>query len=73
VSRKSKVSAKNDNPANADRIECEPLDPVCVVERELTRPDGSTLRVQVPVYPPFQLKKRPAAKSPRARKTRGAW
>jgi hypothetical protein len=27
-----------------------------VVERELTRPDGTTLRVKVPVYPPFRLR-----------------
>ncbi len=26
-----------------------------MVERELTRPDGTKIKVSVPVYPPFQL------------------
>jgi hypothetical protein len=54
-------------------VQGEPLDPVRIVERVLTRPDGTTLKVRVPVYPPFELKKRPAAKTPRMRKTRGSW
>ena len=36
-------------------IEGVPLEPIRVVERELTRPDGTKLRVKVPVYPPFEL------------------
>ena len=45
-----------------------PLKPIRFVERELTRPDGSTVRVKVPVYPPFRLEERPAAPSaPEAR------
>lgn len=36
-----------------------PLEPLRYVERELTRPDGSKLRVKVPVYPPFRLEDRP--------------
>jgi hypothetical protein len=32
-----------------------PLKPIRVVVRELTRPDGKKLRVEVPVYPPFRL------------------
>jgi hypothetical protein len=32
-----------------------PLKPIRVVVRELTRPDGKKLKVEVPVYPPFQL------------------
>jgi hypothetical protein len=35
------------------------LKPIRVVVRELTRPDGKKLRVEVPVYPPFQLEERP--------------
>jgi hypothetical protein len=35
-----------------------PLKPIRFVERELTRPDGTTLRVKVPVYPPFRLEER---------------
>jgi len=45
---------------------------VDVVERELTRPDGTTMKVKVPVYPPFELKK-PAAKSARSRTSRRSW
>jgi len=36
-------------------IHSAPLNPIRVVVRELTRPDGKKLRVEVPVYPPFQL------------------
>jgi hypothetical protein len=37
------------------------LDPIRVVKRSLTRPDGSTVVVEVPVYPPFRLAERPAS------------
>ena len=37
-----------------------PLEPLRYVERELTRPDGTRLRVKVPVYPPFRLEDRSA-------------
>ncbi len=54
-----------------------PLEPIGVVERELTRPDGTKLIVKVPVYPPFELKERPERtpeprerKAPRKKKTR---
>jgi len=30
--------------------------------REIERPDGTVLRVEVPVYPPFKLKDRRKAK-----------
>jgi hypothetical protein len=39
------------------------LEPIRYVERELTRPDGTKLRVKVPVYPPFRLEERPAPKA----------
>jgi hypothetical protein len=39
------------------------LEPIRFVERELTSPDGTKLRVQVPVYPPFRLEERPAPKA----------
>ena len=39
------------------------LEPIRFVERELTRPDGTKLRVKVPVYPPFRLEERPAPKA----------
>ena len=40
------------------------LEPIRHVERELTCPDGTKLRVKVPVYPPFRLEERPAQKTP---------
>lgn len=70
--RRSKASAKKDTAWFSERIEGEPLEPIRVVERELIRPDGTTLRVQVPVYPPFQLKKRPPVKTAHSRKVRKA-
>jgi len=45
-----------------------PLKPIRFVERELTRPDGTTLRVKVPVYPPFRLEERSTPPSQDARK-----
>lgn len=39
-----------DSPLETTRIK-----PIRVVERELTRPDGTTVKVDVPVYPPFEL------------------
>lgn len=39
------------------------LEPIRYVERELTRPDGTKLRVKVPVYPPFRLEDRPVPKA----------
>ena len=36
-------------------IRSAPLEPIRVVVRELTRPDGKKMKVQVPVYPPFRL------------------
>lgn len=59
--RKKNGNGKQAAP-NTSSIESERLDPVRVIERELTRPDGTTMTVRVPVYPPFQLKKRPPAK-----------
>jgi len=42
----------------------EPLEPIRTVERELTRPDGTTLKVAVPVYPPFTLEGRTPPRPP---------
>lgn len=47
-----------------DAIQGEELEPIRTVERVLTRPDGTRVRVQVPVYPPFQLKQRASEKPP---------
>ncbi len=61
--------------ASHDAVRGAPLEPIRVVERELTRPDGSKIKVQVPVYPPFQLtsasagaEARRPTRPPRARK-----
>jgi len=48
------------NTTRNDGIESEKLKPIRVVTRELTRPDGTTVQVEVPVYPPFQLKQEKA-------------
>ena len=32
------------------------VEPIRTVVRELTRPDGSTVSVEVPFYPPFDMK-----------------
>jgi hypothetical protein len=72
VGKRSKIVARKEEQPGGQSIQSEPLHPVRVVERELTRPDGTTMKVEVPVYPPFQLKK-PAAKSARSRKTRRSW
>ena len=40
------------------------LDPIGVVQRVLTRPDGSTVVAEVPIYPPFRLAERPSTRKP---------
>jgi len=65
VRRKTKLANGKNAPQNSN-IQSEQLDPVRVIERELIRPDGTTMKVRVPVYPPFQLKQRPAAKPEKA-------
>ena len=67
VRRKSKrADGKQESPDSG--IQSEKLDPVRVIERELIRPDGTTMKVRVPVYPPFQLKQRPPAKAEKVEK-----
>lgn len=56
----SSGAAKNFE-ASPTRIEGESLEPIRTVIRELTGPDGETVRVEVPVYPPFRLKQRSSA------------
>jgi len=48
------------------------LDPIRVVKRSLTRPDGSTVVVEVPVYPPFRLAERPSSSRKPPARTRSA-
>ncbi len=70
--RRSRRSPSKDETLDPERqtgIEGAPLEPIGVVERELTRPDGTKLRVEVPVYPPFRLAERPPPKAePRKQK-----
>jgi len=66
VARRGKSSAKKESAASTKRIESETLRPVRTVKRKLTRPDGTVCTVEVPVYPPFQLKK--PARSPKSRR-----
>ena len=60
VAQQSKEQAKSFE-AGTKKIESEPLEPIGTIVRELKRPDGTTLSVEVPVYPPFKLKERSAA------------
>jgi hypothetical protein len=65
----------------ADAVERAPLEPIGSVRRELVRPDGTKIVVDVPVYPPFRLEggekapPRPSARrlrsGPRPRRTGG--
>ncbi len=57
VARRGKNTAGNLD-AKPVRIEGERLKPIRRVMREIERPDGTILRVEVPVYPPFKLKDR---------------
>ena len=57
MARRSKNTAQNLD-TQPVRIEGEQLKPIRRVMREIERPDGTILRVEVPVYPPFKLKDR---------------
>lgn len=60
-SRRSPGKQKREAPPEG--VHGAPLEPIRVVERELTRPDGTTLKVKVPVYPPFRLRDPAEAKA----------
>lgn len=72
MKKRHKRRDRQKSSGSGDEIQGERLEPVRVVERELTRPDGTTLKVEVPVYPPFQLKKRAPAKPARSERVRKA-
>ena len=57
VARRGKNTARKLE-SGSERIEGERLKPIRKVIREIERPDGTILRVKVPVYPPFKLKSR---------------
>jgi len=58
VARRS--SSANAGPYDDLPIRGARLEPIRYVERELTSPSGATVRVQVPVYPPFRLEPKPS-------------
>jgi hypothetical protein len=71
VARRSSGSRKSDAPSRSRSIQGAPLKPIRVVQRELTRPDGTRVTVDVPVYPPFQLEKRPEPRPPAKTRSEG--
>ena len=64
-------TAEAEEAPKVGEVEGAKLDPIGMVKRKLTRPDGSTVMVEVPVYPPFRLADRPTARKP-ALRTRSA-
>jgi len=57
MAQRGKGTARNLE-AQPVRIEGERLKPIRKVMRDIERPDGTILRIEVPVYPPFKLKDR---------------
>ncbi len=60
-------TAQAEEAPKVGEVEGAKLDPIRVVKRSLTRPDGSTVVVEVPVYPPFRLADRPSSRKPATR------
>ena len=60
-------TAEAEETRRVGEVEGAKLDPIKVVQRKLTRPDGSTVMVEVPVYPPFRLADRAAIRKPPVR------
>ena len=60
-------TAEAEEAPKVGEVEGAKLDPIGVVKRKLTRPDGSTVVVEVPVYPPFRLADRPSTRKPPVR------
>ena len=57
-------TAEAEQAPRVGEVEGAKLDPIRIVKRALTRPDGSTVVVEVPVYPPFRLADRPTSRKP---------
>lgn len=55
MATRSDSTAKRQSESETSPIPSVKLEPIRVVVRELTRPDGKKMKVQVPVYPPFEL------------------
>ncbi len=64
--RRSPTKNRKQQPPADSGVQSAPLEPIEYKERELTRPDGSTVTVKVPVYPPFQLRERKAEEQKKA-------
>lgn len=62
----SKKSAFADGNAPDTVGACTELEPIHYVERALVSPDGTTVKVKVPVYPPFELASASGASSERS-------
>jgi hypothetical protein len=60
----AREAAEAENDSKVGEVQGAKLDPIGVVKRVLTRPDGSTVVVEVPVYPPFRLAERPSSRKP---------
>ena len=58
--RRSPGKKQKSTPPKHQAVEGAQLEPIRVVERELTCPDGTRVTVKVPVYPPFRLQDRAA-------------
>jgi hypothetical protein len=57
-------TAEAEEAPKVGEVEGAKLDPIGVVKRSLTRPDGSTVVVEVPVYPPFRLAEHNSGRKP---------
>ena len=64
--RSPSKNRKQERSATESGVQSAPLEPIDYKERELTRPDGSTVTVRVPVYPPFKLRDRKADEQKKA-------
>jgi hypothetical protein len=63
--------ARGSRGGREDAVKGAELKPIRKVRRELTRPDGTTVQVDVPVYPPFRLEERPQPRGRETPSTRG--
>ena len=57
-------TAEAEEAPKVGEVEGAKLDPIRTVKRVLTRPDGSTVMVEVPVYPPFRLAEQAMGRKP---------
>lgn len=70
--RRGPQTKRKSAPPKHQGVEGAPLEPIRVVERELTCPDGTRITVKVPVYPPFRLQDRGGEAPERGERTKKA-